>query len=60
MNKEHGPKNEPGEYKGDEKVRLFEQLVARALSEGVITISKAATLCNTNINQLRKGFISVN
>jgi len=60
LNKEYGSKNEPGEYKGNEKIRLFEQLVARALSEGAISISKAAALCNTNINQLRKGFISVN
>lgn len=60
MNKTYGSKSEPGEYKGDEKVKLFEQLVARALSEGVISISKAAVLCNTDINQLRKGFISVN
>lgn len=60
MNKAYGAKKEPGEYKGDEKVRQFEQLVARALSEGIISISKAAALCNTNINHLRKGFISVN
>lgn len=60
LNKTYGPKSEPGLYKGEEKIKLFEQLVARALSEGIISISKAAALCNTNINQLRKGFISVN
>jgi Zn-dependent peptidase ImmA (M78 family)/DNA-binding XRE family transcriptional regulator len=59
LNKTYGSKNEPGDYKGEEKVRLFEQLVARALSEGIISISKAAVLCNSNINQIRKGFISV-
>ncbi|WP_276372941.1 XRE family transcriptional regulator [Chryseolinea sp. H1M3-3] len=60
MNKTYGAKSEPGEYRGNEQVKHFEQLVARALSEGAISISKAAALCNTNINQLRKGFISVN
>ncbi len=59
LNKTYGSKNEPGDFKGEEKVRLFEQLVARALSEGIISISKAAVLCNSNINQIRKGFISV-
>lgn len=59
LTKTYGPKNEPGIYKGVEKISQFEQLVARALSEGIISISKAATLCNTSINQLRKGFISV-
>lgn len=59
LNKTYGSKDEPGQYKGEEKSKLFEQLVARALSEGVISISKAAALCNTNINELRKGFVSV-
>jgi Zn-dependent peptidase ImmA (M78 family)/DNA-binding XRE family transcriptional regulator len=59
LNKTYGARNEPGQYKGEEKVKLFEQLVARALSEGLISISKAAALCNVNINQLRKGFVSV-
>jgi Zn-dependent peptidase ImmA (M78 family)/DNA-binding XRE family transcriptional regulator len=60
LTKTHGAKSEPGDFKGEEKVKLFEQLVARALSEGVISISKAAVLCNSDINQIRKGFISVN
>jgi Zn-dependent peptidase ImmA (M78 family)/DNA-binding XRE family transcriptional regulator len=60
LSKTHGAKKEPGNYKGEEKTKLFEQLVSRALSEGVISISKAASLCNISINQLRKGFISVN
>lgn len=60
LNKTYGSKDEPGTYKGEEKIKLFEQLVARALSEGVISISKAAALTNSNINQIRKGFISVN
>lgn len=59
LNKTYGSKSEPGRFNGEEKVRLFEQLVARALSEGIISISKAAVLCNSNINQIRKGFISV-
>lgn len=60
LNKTYGAKNEPGAFKGEEKIKLFEQLVARALSEGIVSISKAAVLCNSDINQIRKGFISVN
>jgi Zn-dependent peptidase ImmA (M78 family)/DNA-binding XRE family transcriptional regulator len=59
LSKTYGGKGEPGLYKGEEKLKLFEQLVNRALSEGAISISKAATLCNTNINDLRRGFVSV-
>lgn len=59
LSKTYGQKAEPGNYKGDEKIKIFEQLINRALSEGIISISKAAALCNVNINQLRKDFISV-
>jgi Zn-dependent peptidase ImmA (M78 family)/DNA-binding XRE family transcriptional regulator len=60
LSKTYGGKSEPGQYKGDEKLKQFEQLVNRALSEGAISISKAAALCNTNVNELRRGFVSVN
>lgn len=59
LNKTFGSRSEPGDFRGQERVKLFEQLVARALSEGIISISKAAVLCNSDINQIRKGFISV-
>lgn len=55
MSKTYGQKNEPGDYKLDEKAKLFEQLVIRALSEELISISKAASLLNTSVNNLRKG-----
>ena len=42
------------------KSKVFEQLVNRALAEGLISLSKGASLCNTNINELRKGVIGVN
>jgi Zn-dependent peptidase ImmA (M78 family)/DNA-binding XRE family transcriptional regulator len=60
LSKTYGSKEEPGTYKGDEKLKIFEQLVTRALAEGAISISKAAVLSNTNINELRRGFVSVN
>ncbi len=59
MSKTYGKKNEPGNYKGEEKLTNFEQLVNRALSEGLISLSKAASLRNINVNELRKEFISV-
>lgn len=59
MSKTYGSKNEPGMYKGEEKSKGFEQLINRALSEGIISISKAAALCNTDVNRLRKEFVNV-
>lgn len=59
MSKTYGSKNEPGEYKGDEKSRNFDQLVNRALAEELISLSKAAALWNISINELRKGIIGV-
>lgn len=56
LSKTYGSKNEPGEYKGDEKLRNFDLLVNRALAEELISISKAATLWNVNVNKLRLGF----
>jgi len=54
LSKKYGQKDEPGNYKGEEKSSVLEQLINRALSEDLISLSKAASLLNININQLRK------
>ena len=59
MSKTYGAKDEPGKYKGEERSNVLEQLVGRALAEGVISTSKAAALCNISVTELRKKFISV-
>lgn len=59
MSKTHGAKYEPGEYKGEEAAKGFELLIARGLSENVISLSKAAVLCNIDINQMRKDYVSI-
>ncbi len=59
MSKTYSAKEEPGEYKGEEKSRNFDQLINRALAEELISMSKAAALWNISINQLRKGFAGV-
>lgn len=56
MSKTYGSKSEPGVYKGEEKSKYFEQMVSRALSEDLISISKAAALCNVSTNAIRKLF----
>ncbi len=59
LSKTYGSFNEPGGYKGEENLKVFEQLINRALSEGIISMSKAASLCDLNVNDLRKGALSV-
>lgn len=59
MSKTYGAKEEPGQYKGEEKSKNFDQLVNRALAEEIISLSKAAALWNVGINELRKGFSGV-
>ena len=59
MSKTYGAKEEPGNYKGEEKSKKFDQLVNRALAEEIISLSKAASLWNVGINELRKGFSGV-
>lgn len=59
MGKTYGSKKEKGNYKGEEKSRIFQQLVNRAFSEGLISISKAAILLDVSPNELRKEFMSV-
>jgi Zn-dependent peptidase ImmA (M78 family)/DNA-binding XRE family transcriptional regulator len=60
MSKTYGSKKEPGNYKGDEKSNYFEQLISRAISEGLISLSKAASLYNVSTNAIRKLFAGVN
>ncbi|TDH18247.1 ImmA/IrrE family metallo-endopeptidase [Segetibacter sp. 3557_3] len=59
MSKQYGQKGEPGEYKGEEASKGFDLLIARGLSEGILSLSKAASLCNTDINILRKEYVSI-
>jgi len=59
LSKTYGAKNEPGNYKGEEKSRNFDQLINRALAEEIISLSKAASLWNISINELRKGLNGV-
>ena len=57
LSKTYGAKNEPGQFKGEERAKNFELLVNRALAEELISISKASILLNTNITNLtRKDF----
>lgn len=59
MSKQYGSKNEPGQYKGEEKKVQMDMLINRALSEGIISFSKAASLANCTIEEIRKGYRSV-
>jgi Zn-dependent peptidase ImmA (M78 family)/DNA-binding XRE family transcriptional regulator len=46
-------KNEPGEYKGQEKSNRFKQLIHRAVAEEIISTSKAAALDNKKLSDFR-------
>ena len=59
LSKEYGQKKEPGNYIGEERLSVFKRLVNRALAEDLISVSKAANLMNTSLNNIRKGIISV-
>lgn len=59
MSKTYGNKDEPGSYKGEEATKGFDLLIARGLSEGIISLSKAAALSNRDINHLRKEYVSI-
>jgi len=59
ISKTYGAKDEPGNYKGEEKSRNFDLLVNRALAEELISMSKAAALWDVSVNELRKGYIGV-
>lgn len=59
LSKTYGGKKEPGEYPVAERSTLFERMINRALAEGMISISKAASLTGLPVNILRKGLGSV-
>lgn len=59
MSKTYGAKNEPGKYVGQEESKGLSLMIARALSEGVISLSKAAALTNSDINQIRKDYVTI-
>lgn len=44
--------NEPGEYRGEEEPKRFQRLLYRALAEGLVTVSKAAALGNSTIEEI--------
>jgi Zn-dependent peptidase ImmA (M78 family)/DNA-binding XRE family transcriptional regulator len=46
-------KNEPGEYKGQEKSNRFQQLIYRAVAEEIISTGKAAALGNKKLAEFR-------
>jgi Zn-dependent peptidase ImmA (M78 family) len=50
---------EPYEYKGKVKSSRFDQLIFRALSEDIISMSKAASLKNMKLSEFRTKFLSV-
>jgi Zn-dependent peptidase ImmA (M78 family)/DNA-binding XRE family transcriptional regulator len=54
LNKTYGVKNEPGNYIGVEKSYRFMQLINRALSEELISISKASALTGENISDIKR------
>ncbi len=49
-------KDEPFEYKRKEEPIRFKQLLSRALAEGIISFSKAASLANITLQKLEKEF----
>jgi Zn-dependent peptidase ImmA (M78 family)/DNA-binding XRE family transcriptional regulator len=53
LNKTYGTTKEPGEFIGQEKTNRFMQLLDRALAEELITASKAASLSNLSIQEIR-------
>lgn len=59
MSKTFGSKSEPGKYVGQEESKGFSLMIARALSEGIISLSKAAALTNSDISQIRKDYVTV-
>ncbi len=48
-----------GQYKGNEQSYRFMQLVYRAASEGVISLSKAANLSSLKLAEFRKQFVAL-
>lgn len=48
-----------GQYHGPERANRFRQLIFRAASEEVISLSKAANLSNQKLSEFRKEFIAL-
>ncbi|MCC7319270.1 MAG: helix-turn-helix domain-containing protein [Bacteroidales bacterium] len=45
--------DEPGKFRGDEKTFRFDQMLFKALAEGIITVNQAASLRNVTVGELR-------
>jgi len=45
-----------GDYKGEEKSNRFDQLLSKAISEELISLSKAATLSGKSLSELRQNY----
>jgi Zn-dependent peptidase ImmA (M78 family) len=56
LNKSGNRKKELGNYHGREKPVRFYKLLYRAVSEGIISISKAASLAGKKLSEFRKEF----
>lgn len=54
LTKTYGSKKEPGNYKGEEKSYMFMQYVNRAISEELISLSKASALTNIPIHKIKR------
>lgn len=52
-------KDEPGEFKGEEKSNRFSQLLLRAVAEEIITLTKAASLNNMKLAEFRDFLMKV-
>ncbi len=59
LSREYGKKGEPGAFKGSEKMQKIVQLVSMAVAEGIISLSKAAAICNCSVEEFRKGDVDV-
>ena len=53
LTKTYGAKEEPGRYIGVEESNRFMQLINHAISEGLISLSKASSLTGMPINQIK-------
>lgn len=53
LNKTYGNRDEPGKFIGVEKSHRFMQLLDRALAEELITISKAASLAQVSVEEIK-------
>ncbi len=56
INKHGYRKNEPGQYCGAEKTSRFQSLINRAVTEEIISMSKAATLAGQPLAVFRRNF----